>query len=366
MILGIVVHASMPYWSELASISFFWPPDERQSTPLWLIFTFIHTWRMPLFFLLSGFFASLLLNHYSLGKFILNRIHRILIPLVIFGFITALVLPPIWSFGNEGSFTFMGIKGFPSTATGHYEFLGHLWFLYYLLIYYPLIILASVVIHKIRLRIPNYIRPIGITTLYAVLPIGLIICVASVNILILFFGQGSSKTVWPLNVPDLIYHGIFFMFGFGLYYKPQLLATLQTAWVFTLFLMLATFSSLVQIASIMGIGDAKSPEEAKLLGLVIVVSTSCASVLFCLGLIGFFQRILQRYVKRIRWLSDSSYWIYIMHLPVVAITTFYLFRYDLHPEIKFLISCLVTLAIGLITYRYLIRYSPIGWLLNGR
>ena len=179
-------------------------------------------------------------------------------------------------------------------------------------------------------------------------------------------GQGESKSVWPLNVPDLTYHGIFFIFGFGLYYRPQFLTTLRTAWVFILLLMLATFSSIVQIASIIGIGDAKSPEEARLLSLVILISTSCASVLFCLGLIGLFQRILQRYVKRIRWVADSSYWIYIMHLPVVALTTFYLFRYDLQPEIKFLISCLVTLAIGLITYRYLIRYSPVGWLLNGR
>lgn len=31
---------------------------------------------------------------------------------------------------------------------------------------------------------------------------------------------------------------------------------------------------------------------------------------------------------RMRWLADSSYWIYIMHMPVVALLTFYLVSYD--------------------------------------
>ena len=49
-------------------------------------------------------------------------------------------------------------------------------------------------------------------------------------------------------------------------------------------------------------------------------------------------------------MADSSYWIYIMHLPVV----------------KFLTACLVTGALGIVTYRYLVRYTPLGTLLNGK
>ena len=49
-------------------------------------------------------------------------------------------------------------------------------------------------------------------------------------------------------------------------------------------------------------------------------------------------------------MADSSYWIYIMHLPVV----------------KFLAACFVTGALGIVTYRYLVRYTPLGTLLNGK
>ncbi|MEC9309613.1 MAG: acyltransferase family protein [Chloroflexota bacterium] len=360
MLMGIVVHASLPYWSTLGKISFFWPSDEDQSISLWIVFSIIHSWRMPLFFLLAGFFANLYLSHHDIRAFFINRLHRIVVPLVIFGAITAAILPPIWDFGFNGEFKLSGLMGFPGSP----GFLGHLWFLYYLSIFYGLVIVGMSVPRLSRLKLDVF-RPL-LRIFYSPIPLPFTVLVMGSIIVINLNGQGESKSVWPLNVPDLLYHGIFFIFGFGLYYRPQLLTTLRTAWVFILLLLIATFSSLVQIASVIGIGYAKSPEEARLLSLIILISTSCASVLFCLGLIGLFQRILQRYVKRIRWLADSSYWIYIMHLPVVALTTFYLFRYDLQPEIKFMISCLVTLAIGLITYRYLIRYSPAGWLLNGR
>ena len=360
MLMGIVVHASLPYWSSLGKISFFWPSDKDQSISLWMVFSIIHSWRMPLFFLLAGFFAHLYLSHHGIRPFLFNRLHRVVGPLLIFGAITAVILPPIWYFGFNGVFKLSGFLGFPDSP----GFLGHLWFLYYLSIFYGVVIIGMALLWVSRVKLYVF-RPL-LRIFYSPVPLAFIVLVMGSIIVISLNGQGESKSVWPLNVPDLIYHGIFFMFGFGLCYRSQLLTTLQTTWVFTVLLLLATFSSLVQIASIIGTGDAKSPEEARLLGLVIVVSTSCASVLFCLGLIGLFQRILQRYVKRIRLLSDSSYWIYIMHLPVVALTTFFLFRYDLQPEIKFLISCLVTLVIGLITYRYLIRYSPVGWLLNGR
>ena len=79
-----------------------------------------------------------------------------------------------------------------------------------------------------------------------------------------------------------------------------------------------------------------------------------------------------------RWLADSSYWIYIIHLPVVTFLTFYLAHLDRRgrleeltgfgwgAELKFLAACAVTTAIGIVTYRYLVRYTPIGTLLNGR
>ena len=55
MLLGIVVHASMPYWLELINAENSWPTDSNQSIVLQLIYIFIHSWRMPVFFLWQDF-----------------------------------------------------------------------------------------------------------------------------------------------------------------------------------------------------------------------------------------------------------------------------------------------------------------------
>ena len=52
-----------------------------------------------------------------------------------------------------------------------------------------------------------------------------------------------------------------------------------------------------------------------------------------------------------------------MHLPVVKFLTFYLAHLDRQ---GCLAACFVTGALGIVTYRYLVRYTPLGTLLNGK
>ena len=61
MILGIVVHASLPFFDTRG----IWPSDEYESPLIQSIFSFIHLWRMPLFFILAGFFANLVISRKS-------------------------------------------------------------------------------------------------------------------------------------------------------------------------------------------------------------------------------------------------------------------------------------------------------------
>ena len=102
MLLGIALHASLPYFSRLAGFEFVWPADDDQSVALFLVFDFIHTWRMPTFFLLAGFFAHLVLDRRSTSLFVLDRLKRIALPLLLFGAVMAVVIPPIWVYGWYG------------------------------------------------------------------------------------------------------------------------------------------------------------------------------------------------------------------------------------------------------------------------
>ena len=54
MMLGIVLHAALPY------VVFDvpgWPSEKSDSEIITQILQFIHLWRMPVFFILSGFFS---------------------------------------------------------------------------------------------------------------------------------------------------------------------------------------------------------------------------------------------------------------------------------------------------------------------
>ena len=111
MLLGIALHAALPYFSRLYEFEFIWPADDDQSVLLALVFDFIHSWRMPVFFLLAGFFAHLVLDRRSTSTFVLDRLKRVALPLALFGAVMAVVIPPIWFYGWYGAV-------FPSRQSG--------------------------------------------------------------------------------------------------------------------------------------------------------------------------------------------------------------------------------------------------------
>jgi peptidoglycan/LPS O-acetylase OafA/YrhL len=75
---------------------------------------------------------------------------------------------------------------------------------------------------------------------------------------------------------------------------------------------------------------------------------------------------LDRANPTIRFVADSSYWVYIMHLPALFFIQYLLLDVNLNLWLELFISTGGTLALGMLTYVLLIRWTPIGWMLNGR
>ena len=86
----------------------------------------------------------------------------------------------------------------------------------------------------------------------------------------------------------------------------------------------------------------------------------------CFGLIGLFRTLLPRERRGVRYLSDSSYWLYLAHLPVVVVTQAVVRDWDVPAEVKFLLITVVVTAFLLLSYQFLVRYTPIGTMLNGK
>ena len=79
MLLGIVLHAGLSF-----TPLFPWPvQDERQSGIYGLLFAAIHGFRMPVFFVLSGFFTAMLWRRRGLKSVLSHRFRRVFLPLLL-------------------------------------------------------------------------------------------------------------------------------------------------------------------------------------------------------------------------------------------------------------------------------------------
>ena len=87
MLLGIALHAAIPY-----APGFPWAIQDSQTSEVFtVLFMIIHGFRMPLFFLISGYFTMMMWRQRGLGALLRQRALRILLPCLL-GLVTILPL----------------------------------------------------------------------------------------------------------------------------------------------------------------------------------------------------------------------------------------------------------------------------------
>ena len=387
MLLGIVLHATLPYFARIAGIEFMWPADDEQSLAMFLVFDFIHLWRMPVFFLLAGFFARLVLERRSVAAFMCDRLQRIAVPLVLFTGVMALLLPALWNYGWKGEFavdaSVLDPRKWPHYAADGTP-LAHLWFLWHLLLMYAVLLALR---GAMATRLGSAARAVPVlaslarhaaAAVYARAPL---LLMAAAAVLLVWRGGDESKPIFPPNVPDLLYGAMFFFYGCGLWARRALIADLKRPATLAV-LWAAAFSGyalhLVMLEVLRETGGTGAGVKAEWLALAEVLARGAAVVLLTLAQIGSFEAVFNTPRRWVRWTAEASYWIYLVHLPVVAWLTFWLAHLDRagrlatltgfpwSAELKFLAATAATTVLGLLTYRYLVRDTPLGTLLNGR
>ena len=177
------------------------------------------------------------------------------------------------------------------------------------------------------------------------------------------FGPDTSAGLIPY--PHLLlYYAIFFGFG-ALYFDcKDTQGELGSRWFLTLPVALLLFL----IGAGIETGDAGIFEGIpKLLQQTISVVIQALYVwLMTFGLIGLFRKMMSSENKWMRYISDSSYWLYLAHLPLMIWLQWLISDWDLDGTTKFIIVCSVCTAVLLLMYEYLVRYTPIGTMLNGK
>ena len=184
-------------------------------------------------------------------------------------------------------------------------------------------------------------------------------------------GFGPDTSAGWLPFPHLLlFYWIFFWFGAEVYDRPRAAQRLGRGWWLSLPLALLVFlpyglflsgarETLPQwLYRPESVGD-----ERQLWSMVTQVLYGW---LMCLGLVGLFRALLRRERSWIRYLSDSSYWLYIAHLPILIWMQGEVAGWELPAIWKALAICSATTLLLLISYEWGVRYTPIGSLLNGR
>lgn len=88
--------------------------------------------------------------------------------------------------------------------------------------------------------------------------------------------------------------------------------------------------------------------------------------LMIFGLIGLFRLCFAGGSRLVRYVSDSSYWLYLAHLPLIDVVQIWVSPWQLPIWFKLSVVCGFATLVLLVIYHFAIRYTLAGAMLNGR
>jgi glucan biosynthesis protein C len=353
MLLGIYLHAVVAY-----SPSGGWPYKQPELTgSLDHTLALIHVFRMPVFYVMAGFFAVLLYERRGFRLTLQNRVQRILVPFVV-GWL--IIFPVVVLLASSARIGLPAtLERFASGAILERLHPLHLWFLEYLLVLYGLAIVTGAVI---RAAIPAAALDAANRTFRAVVGshwAPLVLAVPSFFALLPMRFAGFEDP--PGFIPVLrivIAYAIPFAFGWLLYLNVDLVDTLRRrAWLYAglALIPIVLYLRLVPIEPLPHLPFA-----------VRCAIHSLALWLLILSIIGLFDRFLSRPNARMRYICDSSYFLYLAHMPVLLVFQLLLLPLTISPLLKIAIALAATVAVLFAMYRYGVRPTFVGVALNGR
>jgi glucan biosynthesis protein C len=358
MLLGLVLHSAITYGViDYANV---WPLKDPETTSLFndFIVVFIHSFRMPIFFVVAGFFGSLLFYERNPLKMFKNRVSRIVLPFIVF----LLILNPlnIFSFaytellfsGSDTAFE-ATLSYFSNPLIFIPQMTFHLWFLYYL----ALITFVSVGLGLVFSKLSIVSNRISQAFSWIIRKPVLRILVFAVLTCFVYFLMGTFQVETSYSlIPDLntfIFFFFFYIIGWILFKSKHLLdSIMRLDWICTVLGLVLFTINFFMFSSL-------SFEMH-------IIANSVIVWLLIFGITGLFIRYGSKHSSTMRYISDSSYWVYLVHLSFAAIIPSFIVDWPLPATIKFLFVLISTGIICFVSYHYLVRGTFIGEFLNGR
>ena len=345
---GILLHSLSLYLE---------PIDGSEPRPLAaILFVWIHSWRMPLFMLLAGFFTCLSLAKRTTSSYAINRVVRLGAPLIILW----LAIPAV----DESASQIFKWPEFISWLTINQPFtlrLDHLWFLYYLLIFYAIILSLRAINPRTFELITNF-KLNFLTISFIWLPL-ITLSAPWARPLGGIFSE-IPTTFGELKIGSMIFMAAFFVIGMQLFNNQLLLQRLQAV----RFWLTAVIICSVLPIGLMAWGIMKDPQfvfSGRLEMWMVNSLSTFASVFMILGLLGVSCRFVLGGGPILSWLVKLSYPTYVFHIVFVYPIGGILLLSGWNAALVVLFSCLSGLVGSVVIYYAFIWHSPLDWVFNG-
>ncbi|WP_296177696.1 acyltransferase family protein [uncultured Brevundimonas sp.] len=366
LLLGVVLHATLSFFpSQIWIVA-----DHEKSVWASVLFFIIHLFRMASFFLIAGLFGHMMLKRRGAMGFIKNRLIRIAGPLAAFwgpvmgGIIAVLV----WNASLHG----MTAADAPPPPT--YDWtnipLTHLWFLWVLLWFYAALVIGRAVVTRLdragvlgrgldRLA-GGLIGPWGPLALGAPLALALWL---EPN-WIAYFGIPTPDAGLVPEAAALVGFGLAFGMGALLDRRRDLLARIA-AWT-PVYLGLALGAGTTALMLSGGPTPVLTPMTDPAAKAMTAAAFGVATYAAMFAVVGLALRFWSGHSAVRRYLADASYWIYIVHLPLVMAAQVVVQDWTLVWPVKLAIVVVGVTAVSLASYELMVRHGFMGRWLNGR
>lgn len=363
MMLGIVLHSSIAYkarphrnWIHDGGFNY-WAFD--------YLYFFIHSFRMPLFFLIAGFFCRLVYYRSGEKKFIIHRWKRVALPFIIAMIIivpVSLVPYNIYSYYYDQGLSLH--QAYTNSFHRLFKFSGlaHLWFLYDLVIFYILVLVIMRVKKLPGIRdgfawFDKWVRGASFTSAWWILLLTIpmwIMLIQEKEIFVI-----TDTYLIPRRINNLFFYGYLFVIGWQLQKRTDLFSMLTKR--YRPFVWSGVILSVIVFALEWNV-DLQSNFRDHVLGAML----GAFQVFFLtFGSIGLFLHFFKRESAFWKYISDASYWVYLIHLIIVTGLQLLFLNGPVPGILRFPLVMIITLAVTFVTYQYFVRYTAIGDLLHG-
>jgi len=371
LMLGIIFHASisfMPIFIGWAVMDI----STNEFVPIFMLIS--HSFRMELFFLIAGFFSHMTFHQQGIRGFLRSRMVRLCIPLVVGWFLFRPLLASGWIMGAQSmrgdvnilSALLEGLKSLGELPNG--LLVGtHLWFLYYLLLICAAVLLLRQFIGLHKPTRSNVTQLADRITVW--------ICHSRLAILALSIPTAGCLWFmdhWGMDTPDrsllphipvsLLYAG-FFLLGWLLHRQSSLIDRFASL---TWGKFILCIISIVVTISMSSFEMKFGHPQYKLLKVCFLLNYAImmwSLVSFTLGLC---KRVFSAPNKVVRYIADASYWLYLIHLPLIIWLQIAFAELPIYWLIKLVGISSITILISIVLYDAFIRSTFIGVVLSGK